>query len=87
MLIDEYLNPVNFDLVTSLTVSREKTSLLEQQLGRLAITNSAHKKDVTAGQMNRNIVQIALFLEGFGYFAKVFHSSTTINTRVTPVSK
>lgn len=76
MLIDEYLNSNNFDLVTSMTFQGEKAPSLEQQLGRLAVTNTSHVKEMTAAQMNRNILQISLFLEGFGNFAKVLtHSS------------
>ncbi|XP_060595560.1 TELO2-interacting protein 1 homolog [Ruditapes philippinarum] len=37
MLIEEYLNPVNFDLVTSVTGSQPKVQSLEQQLRGLAL--------------------------------------------------
>ena len=71
MLIVEYLNPVNFDLVTSVTGNQPKVQSLEQQLRGLAVTNNSHGEDTTAAKMNRNIVQMALYLEGFGNFAKV----------------
>ena len=72
MIIEEYLNPNNFDLVTSITSSGQKHQSLEQQLGRMAITNTSHQPgEIIAAQMNRNIIQIALFLEGFGHFSKV----------------
>jgi len=72
MLVEEYLSPVNFDLETTVTSNtRVKVQSLEQQLRGLAITSPSPSEDLTAAKMNRNIVQIALFLEGFGCFAKV----------------
>ncbi|XP_053379957.1 TELO2-interacting protein 1 homolog [Mercenaria mercenaria] len=75
MLVDEYLNPINFDLVTSVTGPHQKVQSLEQQLRGLAVTNNSHGVDATAAKMNRNIVQIALYLEGFGNFSKVLKSN------------
>lgn len=72
--MDEYLNPSNFDLVTSLTGTRGKVQSLEQQLRSLTLTASS-QDEMTAAKMNKNIVQISLYLEGFGNFAKVRASS------------
>ncbi|KAL4220850.1 TEL2-interacting protein 1 [Mactra antiquata] len=72
LLVDEYLNPTNFHLVTSLTSSKVKVQSLEQQLRSITLTTNDN--DITAAKMNKNIVQIALYLEGFGNFAKVLKS-------------
>ena len=72
MLVDEYLSPENFDLVTSAAASqREGVRSLEQQLQGLAVTSTSQTDNTTAAKMNRNIVQISLFIEGFGNFSKV----------------
>ncbi|KAH3822476.1 hypothetical protein DPMN_124255 [Dreissena polymorpha] len=71
MLVDEYLSPVNFDLVTSVTAQSGKVQSLDHQLRHLAVTNTSPENDLSAAKLNRNILQISLFLEGFGNFAKV----------------
>ncbi|XP_052760793.1 TELO2-interacting protein 1 homolog [Mya arenaria] len=76
MLVDEYLNPANFDLVTSLTTNTgARVQTLDQQLRSLAITLPSPVQENTAAKMNRNILQISLFLEGFGNFAKILKTS------------
>lgn len=72
MLVDEYLSSENFNLVTSVSApQKEGVRSLEQQLQGLAITSTSHSNTTTAAKMNRNIVQISLFIEGFGNFSKV----------------
>ncbi|XP_052284808.1 TELO2-interacting protein 1 homolog [Dreissena polymorpha] len=71
MLVDEYLSQVNFDLVTSVTAQSGKVQSLEHQLRHLAVTNTSPENDLSAAKLNRNILQISLFLEGFGNFAKI----------------
>ena len=72
MLIDEYLCLENFNLPTSASVTRrEGVRSLEQQLQGLTITSPSLNDKTTAAKMNRNIVQISLFIEGFGNFSKV----------------
>ena len=72
MLVDEYLSSENFDLVTSAQEpQREGVRSLEQQLQGMALTSYSLEDKTTAAKMNRNIVQISLFIEGFGNFSKV----------------
>ena len=71
MLVDEYLNPVNFDLVTSAKYTMEENSTLEERLQSLTAPVNTDSGQTTVSKVNRNIVQIGLFLEGFGNFAKV----------------
>ena len=72
MLVDEYLASENFDLLTTALVNqRESVRTLEQQLQGMALASTSNEDKTTAAKMNRNIVQISLFLEGFGNFSKV----------------
>ena len=80
MLVDEYLSPENFDLVTSAAAQqREGVRSLEQQLQGLALTSTSLADKTTAAKMNRNIVQISLFIEGFGNFSKVSRDASQEN--------
>ncbi|CAC5370447.1 TTI1 [Mytilus coruscus] len=66
MLIEEYFSPINFHLITS---ASHDSAMSTPETRLLAINLVSH--DNTVNSFNRNIIQICLYLEGIGYFAKV----------------
>ncbi|CAG2207626.1 TTI1 [Mytilus edulis] len=66
MLIEEYLSPINFHLITS---ASHDSAMSTPETRLLAINLVSHDNSVNS--FNRNIIQICLYLEGIGYFAKV----------------
>lgn len=66
MLIEEYFSPINFHLITS---ASHDNAMSTPETRLLAINLVSH--DNTVNSFNRNIIQICLYLEGIGYFAKV----------------
>lgn len=69
MLIDEYLSPSNLYLVTSPHHNHSVRSTPENRLMALEIVT--HESGSQLSSFNRNIIQICLYLEGIGTFAKV----------------
>nr|XP_022346187.1 TELO2-interacting protein 1 homolog [Crassostrea virginica] len=69
MLIDEYLSPSNLYLVTSPHHNHSVRSTPENRLMALEIVT--HESGSQLSSFNRNIIQICLYLEGIGIFAKV----------------
>ena len=67
-MIEEYLNPVNFDLVTS--IQSEQTTLTEQPPDWQRICTN-DKTACSLEQLNSNILQVCLQLEGLANFAQV----------------
>ncbi|XP_052824951.1 TELO2-interacting protein 1 homolog isoform X2 [Octopus bimaculoides] len=72
LLIDEYLAPQNFNLVTSHL--HQENDPVEGQFSLLLYNNV---KRPTIYDYNANILQICLFLEGFAVFAKVLNKDFT----------
>ncbi|XP_052082424.1 TELO2-interacting protein 1 homolog [Mytilus californianus] len=66
MLIEEYFSPINFHLITN---ASHDSAMSTPETRLLAINLVSH--DNTVNSFNRNIIQICLYLEGIGYFAKV----------------
>ncbi|KAJ8320216.1 hypothetical protein KUTeg_001803 [Tegillarca granosa] len=68
MLIEEYLSPSNFDLITS-PVNEDDDLSPESQLKTFTLMLTDAEQNISI--FNKNTLQICLFLEGFGVFAKV----------------
>ncbi|XP_064596602.1 TELO2-interacting protein 1 homolog [Liolophura sinensis] len=71
MLIDEFLSPTNFNLKTSNVDDDAGKQMLTRswsQGQQLALTSDSRQPVAT---LNTNILQICLFLEGFGKFSQV----------------
>lgn len=71
MLIDEYLSPSNMYLVTSPHHNHSVRSTPENHLMALELVTGETGNQLSS--FNRNIIQICLYLEGIGTFAKVRH--------------
>ncbi|XP_062590440.1 TELO2-interacting protein 1 homolog [Saccostrea cucullata] len=69
MLIDEYLSPSNLCLVTSPHHNHSVRSTPENRLMALELMTRDTGNNLAT--FNRNIIQICLYLEGIGSFAKV----------------
>lgn len=69
MLIDEYLSPSNMYLVTSPHHNHSVRSTPENRLMALELVTGQTSNQLSS--FNRNIIQICLYLEGIGTFAKV----------------
>lgn len=69
MLIDEYLSPSNMYLVTSPHHNNSVRSTPENRLMALELVTGQTSNQLSS--FNRNIIQICLYLEGIGTFAKV----------------
>lgn len=69
MLIEEYLSPSNFELITSPVHGDDDDMSPENQLKTFTLMLTDAEQNISI--FNKNTLQICLFLEGFGVFAKV----------------